>query len=53
MKVRENIQRLVADAEELVKETKRCVDLGWERKSRLKEAEEHLEHVKKLLQEVE
>ena len=41
-----NLERLIADAESLLKETQRCVEKGWERKSRLGEVEEHLRGLK-------
>jgi len=36
------IDRLIGEAELLVKDTKALVEKGWERRSRLREAEEYL-----------
>jgi len=41
------LQRQIAEAEEDIKETRRCVEMGWERKSRLKEFEEISEQLLK------
>jgi hypothetical protein len=38
----QNLEVLIKDAEALVMETQRCVEKGWERKSRLKEVEAYL-----------
>ena len=46
MSENEYLKRLIADAEALVEETRRLVEKGWERKSRLKEAEDYLLQLK-------
>jgi len=40
------IQELIVEAEKLVAETRRMVEKGWERKSRLIDAEEYLAGLK-------
>ena len=47
------LQRQIAEAEEDMKELRRCVEKGWERKSRITEMEEYVEGVKRLLIEAE
>jgi len=47
------ISRLIKRAEEIMEETRRLVEKGWERKSRLTEVEQYLEQMQNLLEEVE
>ena len=43
----------IKDTEKLLEDTKRYVELGWERKSRLKEIEEYLEGLRNMLREAQ
>jgi len=47
------LKRQIMGGEETLKEIRRCVEKGWERKSRITEIEEYLEGTKKLLAKVE
>lgn len=42
------LERMIQEAEKLVEDTRKLVLKGWERKSRLQEAEEYLEGLKRL-----
>ena len=46
MTTNDYLEKLITEAEVLVKETQRCVEKGWERKSRLLEVEKYLAQLK-------
>lgn len=48
MRKMEDLNRLIQEAEKLVVDTRLLVQKGWERKSRLQEAEDYLEGLKRL-----